>query len=455
MAIQSNYLEAAVADAILSRSTTIPSPGTLYFALFLAMPDDNGLNGAEVPSANGTGYSRKAVANTADEFPATPTRNNGLGIKGVKQNVSKDSGSITFPPALTDWGDVVGFGIYDAATGGNLLVSSTLDTPRTVARNDTMRFVDGELQFTEFPSSPQATDNILSFFMQRVVLDSLFGRTASYSTQTVGDLYFALFTKMPQHDECASYVAVPCTTTAGGTTLTMASTAGIVPGMTVSDKGETSLGGDGTLRAVADGTIVKSVDSSTTITLSAGASAASPTGGVVLVFANGQTRFDSGVEVGGNCTLPCSTTRSSTTIHVADHSVLSTGMNVSGGSVPGNAKITSMVDGKSGVVLNYAPTADSGPVRLTFVNNGTGYTRVSLANNATNFPPYANGLKTNATQVVWPVCQTSWDGVVGLGIYDAATGGNLLFKIPFAATRNFVAGEQPRLASNALSIYLD
>ena len=261
MGIQSNYLEAAVADAILSRSAAIPSPATLYFALFTAMPDENGLNGQEVVAGSSTGYQRKPVANTNDEFPpvATWARSNVVD-KGVKYNVSRQNNSIAFPPALSDWGDVVGFGIYDALTGGNLLISSTLDTTRTVARNDTMRFVDRELRFTEFGQVP---DNILSFFMQRVVLDTLFGRSADYVTASATDVYFSLFTQMPEADEQGYAVEVQCDITSGTKKVTMSiSTAkGIKEGMVVRSVA-------GSTASVPDKTYVVSVGTDNVVELS-------------------------------------------------------------------------------------------------------------------------------------------------------------------------------------------
>ncbi len=430
MPVQSNFLEAVVADTLLGRSSIYSWPGTLYFALFNSMPDGNGQNGAEVPSANGTGYARVAVTNGTSQWPGLPTTG---ATKGIKSNLN----AITFPAALTAWGDVVGFGIYDAASGGNLLVSSPLDTTRTVAANDTMRFTAGSLQFTEYNPTP---DNILSFFGQRFVLDSLFGRSNTYTVPS--DVYFSLFTMMPQPDEVGGATSFPggqevggnCTiqgtTTSSGAaitltgaatnstaTVTCASTAGLASGMQISGSG------------IPTYTAIVSVTNSTTFVISSAATATA-----------------SGLTLTANL---------ATGAIVASTAGLVAGMNVTGTGIPTGTTIAAVVTGSSNaLVLNSSATANGTPM-LTFTNPATGYARVDVPNNSTNFPAYANGVKQNANQIVWPVCAAAWPGVVGIGIHDDPTSGNLLWKIPFASARNFVIGEEPRLAANAVSIYLD
>ena len=466
MGIQSNYLEASIADAILSRSTSIPAPATLYFALFTAMPDENGLNGQEVPINTTTGYQRRAVTNSEEEFPAVSDYSTSEALKGVKYNVSK-ANSIAFLPALSDWGDIVGFGIYDASTGGNLLISSPLDTARTVVRNDTMRFMDKELKFTEYGQTPE---NIMSFHMQKVVLDTLFGRKIGYQTAGNSDLYFSLFTTMPKPDEMGYAVPVTCTPMVNKPAdIGLTNTKGIKVGMVVTNFGATGPVAVGTTTKMVDGrakevpvnqTIVVSVDDTTnSVTVSEPLTWNALTT-ATLVFTYGEN-FAGGKEIGGDCTIACSLVKDSDVLWVYDPGDIQNGATVTGPSIPAGAKVLNNNvtrangDAVNGIQIS-APVGETiAAAMVSFSGGDTGYGRVAVPNNNTVFPPYANGVKTNAQQVLWPACSKEWSQVKGMGIHDAKVGGNLLFKIPFVADRTFVTGEQPRLAAGALSIYLD
>lgn len=94
----STYLSDALLDHTL-RNTAYTSPTTVYLALFTAMPGVDGTGGTEVA---GGSYARQAVT-----FGASAT------------GVSSSSASLTFSsmPAAV----VVGAGLYDALTVGNML----------------------------------------------------------------------------------------------------------------------------------------------------------------------------------------------------------------------------------------------------------------------------------------------------------------------------------------------
>lgn len=95
---------------------------TVYVALFTASPTAAG-GGTEVV---GGAYGRVAVTvvDASWNFPATPS--------GEANNLS----TITFPAPTANWGDIVSQGLYDAASGGNLLTYGLLATPRTVNSGD-------------------------------------------------------------------------------------------------------------------------------------------------------------------------------------------------------------------------------------------------------------------------------------------------------------------------------
>jgi hypothetical protein len=98
--------------------TPIPTPpATFYLAAFTVMPADDGTGGTEVTIGQG-GYARIAVVNNTTNFPAATAANPTISFLAV---------SFSFPTATADWASgaaIVGFGLYDAATGGNFVGSA-------------------------------------------------------------------------------------------------------------------------------------------------------------------------------------------------------------------------------------------------------------------------------------------------------------------------------------------
>ncbi len=73
--------------------------------------------------------------------------------------------------------------------------------------------------------------------------------------------------------------------------------------------------------------------------------------------------------------------------------------------------------------------------------SGNAYTRVSITNNATNFPAAAAGAKSNGTAITFPTASGSWGTVTAVGMYDAASAGNLLYWGDLAASKAIASGE--------------
>lgn len=129
---KSDYLENKVLDHLLGR-TTYTAPATVYVALYTTAPSDAG-GGTEV---SGGGYARKAVTNDATNWPAASG--------GSKSNGT----AIVFDEASSDWGTVEAFGIFDAASGGNLLYWGAVTPSKTVNNGQTARFPAGSLVISE------------------------------------------------------------------------------------------------------------------------------------------------------------------------------------------------------------------------------------------------------------------------------------------------------------------
>lgn len=126
---KSDYLATAVLRH-LARNTGLAVPATVYVSLHTATLNKNG-TGAEV---SGGGYARVACSTGASGTGSgavfgAPAAN------GANQRVSNAS-AITFPSPTANWGTVTDFGIWDAASGGNLLYAGTLATSRTINNGD-------------------------------------------------------------------------------------------------------------------------------------------------------------------------------------------------------------------------------------------------------------------------------------------------------------------------------
>jgi len=98
-------------------------------AVFVALHTGDPTVGNEV---DGGGYERKA-------YPYS--------LSGANPTVAENSALIAYDAASTDWGTVTHFGIWSAASGGDLLVTGPLDNPRTIFTDDVLRFTAGTLKF--------------------------------------------------------------------------------------------------------------------------------------------------------------------------------------------------------------------------------------------------------------------------------------------------------------------
>lgn len=81
----------------------------------------------------------------------------------------------------------------------------------------------------------------------------------------------------------------------------------------------------------------------------------------------------------------------------------------------------------------------------------TGYARVALAFNTTNFTVAENNIK-NALQVNFPTNTGAAQTVVGYGLFDAATAGNLLHDNTATSSQTVNNGVAPYVPASGLSI---
>lgn len=132
MANASQYLTGQLVAHIF-RTASFTKPSALYVALFTVTPTAAG-GGTEV-STTSTGYARVAI-NPADANWAAPVSGN-----GTTSNVA----AINFGTATGSWGTVVGYGIFDASTGGNMLTFGALTASKTINSGDSFQFPANQL----------------------------------------------------------------------------------------------------------------------------------------------------------------------------------------------------------------------------------------------------------------------------------------------------------------------
>lgn len=144
MAALSDYLENKLVDHIF-RGQTFTPPATLYVGLFTAAPSDAG-GGTEV---SGGSYARVAVTSSLENWAGTQSAGSTTASSGTGGQTSNNA-AITFPaPSGANWGTVTHFGIFDASTGGNLLIWSALSSPKSVNDGDAApSFAAGALTVT-------------------------------------------------------------------------------------------------------------------------------------------------------------------------------------------------------------------------------------------------------------------------------------------------------------------
>lgn len=131
-----DYLEAKVLDAVFGQ-TALPSIATVYVALYTATPGDANASGTEV---TGGSYARVAVTNNGTNWPAA---------SGTSPSTKQNGTTITFPAPTANWGTVVAFAIYDAATVGNELAWGALSVNKTINNGDAApSFAAGALTIT-------------------------------------------------------------------------------------------------------------------------------------------------------------------------------------------------------------------------------------------------------------------------------------------------------------------
>jgi hypothetical protein len=121
----SNDFETRVLQYIFTTGS-VTRPTAWHVALYTAAPNDSG-GGTEV---SGGAYARQSVAFT------------------VSGNTATNSGAVEYPTATASYGTVSHVGVFDAASGGNLIAYAALSASKAIDTGDVFRIPAGDLDIT-------------------------------------------------------------------------------------------------------------------------------------------------------------------------------------------------------------------------------------------------------------------------------------------------------------------
>jgi hypothetical protein len=138
----SDFLENHLIDHLL-RNTAYTMPAGIYVGLLTAAPSDAG-GGTEV---SGGSYARVQVGPSVSAWTSTQGTTSGASTGTGGQ--SANGADIVYPTPSANWGTVTHFGLYDAASGGNLLLWAALTASKVINNGDAApKFLAGALTVT-------------------------------------------------------------------------------------------------------------------------------------------------------------------------------------------------------------------------------------------------------------------------------------------------------------------
>lgn len=100
-------------------------------------------------------------------------------------------------------------------------------------------------------------------------------------------------------------------------------------------------------------------------------------------------------------------------------------------------------------LYNANPSSTGGGTEVA----GNNYARALVANNASEWPAAVNGQKSNANPQFFPAAVTpGWGYITAAAIFDASTGGNLLYYGTLTSARLISDGDTAQFPAGAISI---
>lgn len=125
-----DHAENKLIDALF-RGQSLGAPATWHIGLDTVSCTETG-GGTEV---TGGSYARVAVTASLANFAGTQSAGSTTASSGTGGTTSNNA-AITFPAPTANWGSVVSFRLWDAASGGNAWLCQTLTTAKTINNGD-------------------------------------------------------------------------------------------------------------------------------------------------------------------------------------------------------------------------------------------------------------------------------------------------------------------------------
>jgi len=126
MSAMSDYLELKFLDHFTGTAST-SAPSAVYLGLATASIQDDA-SGTEL---SGNNYTRKAVT-----------------FASASSGSISSNAAVEFNAATGSWGTISHWGIWDAATSGNLLYHGAFTTGKAIASGDILKVASGSLTIT-------------------------------------------------------------------------------------------------------------------------------------------------------------------------------------------------------------------------------------------------------------------------------------------------------------------
>lgn len=126
MSAMSDYLELKFLDHFTGTAST-SAPSAVYLGLATASIQDDA-SGTEL---SGNNYTRKAVT-----------------FASAASGSISSNAAVEFNAASGSWGTISHWGIWDAATSGNLLYHGAFTTGKAIASGDILKVASGSLTIT-------------------------------------------------------------------------------------------------------------------------------------------------------------------------------------------------------------------------------------------------------------------------------------------------------------------
>jgi hypothetical protein len=98
-----------------------------------------------------------------------------------------------------------------------------------------------------------------------------------------------------------------------------------------------------------------------------------------------------------------------------------------------------------------APSDSGGGVEVSAAD----YARLSITNNATNFPAASGGAKSNGVDLVFAEATNAWGLVIAWALFDAVSSGNMLYWGDFTQTQTIGVGAAAKVKAGDLDFSED